>query len=108
MSFPRELTVNNGHIYQQPIREIETLYTGTVEASVTAPDNAEIEGVSGRCVDMTAETKDALFFEMKFAVKDDINVSISYDKKTGYLILDRSNSGRFSPARTVPGGFLMK
>ena len=94
MSFPREMTLKNGHIYQQPIREIKALYTGTVETSVTSPDNAELEGIAGRCVDMTAETKDASYFEMKFAVKDDISISISYDKKTGYLILDRSSSGR--------------
>ena len=94
MSFPREMTVKNGHIYQQPIREIKALYTGTVETSVTSPDNAELEGIAGRCVDMTAEIKDASYFEMKFAVKDDISVSISYDEKTGYLILDRSSSGR--------------
>ncbi len=94
MSFPREMTVKNGRIFQQPIREIETLYKGTVERTVNAPDDAEVDGISGRCLDMTANVKDASRFTMKFAVKDDIHVSLSYDRKSGYLILDRSNSGR--------------
>ena len=96
MSFPREMRVRDGRIYQEPIKEIESLYTGTIEKSIDAPENARLDGISGRCVDMTVETHDASFYEMKFAMKDNIYVSLSYDKKSGSLIIDRSNSGRSS------------
>ena len=96
MSFPREMTLKEGRIYQQPIKEIETLYKETVSKSVEKADGKSISGISGRAVDMTVETHNASFYKMKFAMKADIFVSLSYDKENGYLLLDRSNSGRSS------------
>ncbi len=94
MSFPRELSIRNGRIYQEPIREIESLYTSTVVKEVNAPKAERIDGISGRTLDMTVEGRGTDFFEMKFVLKDDIFVKLSYDKKSEELILDRINSGR--------------
>ena len=96
MSFPRELSLLGGKIYQNPIKEIEELYKETVRKSSTAPSNEEIPGIRGRSLDMTVTASKANSFDMKFALKDDIYISLSYDKESEELVLDRSHDGRSS------------
>ena len=54
MTLPRELRVQNGRLYQTPVREIETLWHDKVELTgVTVEGDAALPGIGGRSLDLT-------------------------------------------------------
>lgn len=99
MTLPRELTVRDGRLYQQPVRELasirgaETRLEGvTVEASAVLP------GIAGRSLDLTvtldvAASPDCRLFALRFAEDGDHFTEIRYDLALGELVFDRSHSG---------------
>ena len=100
MSLPRELSVKNGRLYQQPIREIEGMRGGkTVHENVTFTDIIRLEGVKGRKIDMTLNVRpaDAEKIYRKFAVRfaqDDVHqTSVSFRPYESILKIDRKHSG---------------
>lgn len=102
MTFPRELRIKDGHLYQMPIREIEECYDSAVSATGQAADETSFDGIRGKAVDITVEAdgkgKYLKDFCMKFAVDDKDPdrkyVSIEYDGVTNRLVVDRSHAGR--------------
>ena len=91
---PRELSIKDGRLYQQPIREIENYRKNKVEYNgVEVSYECELNGIVGRCNDINIELdltqSDA--FLMKLAQKDDTFISILYDKTSNDLTFDRSN-----------------
>ena len=53
MSLPRELSVQNGRLYQKPVRELEEMRRGKVAyQNVAVSDTVRLEGIKGRKVDM--------------------------------------------------------
>ncbi len=100
MSLPRELSVKNGRLYQQPIREIEGMRGGkTVHENVTFTDIIRLDGVKGRKIDMTLNVRpaDAEKIYRKFAVRfaqDDVHqTSVSFRPYESILKIDRKHSG---------------
>ncbi len=99
MILPRELSVKNGKLYQQPVREIEKYRTDrTVHENVVINGSRTLEGVSGRTADLQvtirpAEENSFRTFEIRLAENEEFFTSLKYDRETSELTFDRSFSG---------------
>ena len=100
MSLPRELSVRNGRLYQQPIREIEEMRGRKVcHENVAFTDIIRLDGVSGRKIDMELQIRptDAENIYRKFAVRfaqdDTYQTSVSFRPYESILKIDRKHSG---------------
>ncbi|MCM1268783.1 MAG: glycoside hydrolase family 32 protein [Bacteroidales bacterium] len=100
MTLPRELTVKNGRLYQNPIRELETLRSAEVRyENVTFSDEISLEGIAGRKVDMelTIRPGDADYLYRRFAVRfaqdDTYRTSVSFRPYESIVKVDRKFSG---------------
>ncbi len=101
MVLPRELSVKDNHLYQQPVREINNYKTGKVEfgkTTIKANETKDFKKISGDCFNLsvtydltTMDNKGSFGIEL---LKDDTNKTvITYDKETNLLSFDRSKSG---------------
>ena len=100
MTLPRELSVRNGRLYQNPVRELETLRGEEVRhENVTFSNVISLAGVTGRKVDMevTIHPADAENIYRKFAVRfaqnDIYQTSISFRPYESIVKVDRKFSG---------------
>ena len=96
MTVPRELTIRDGRLHQNPVRELEKYRAGelTFEAQASG-DFKELPGVSGRVFDMTVEfdTKVCRNFELRVAVNERFYTSLTYDGAKQTFTTDRTYSG---------------
>lgn len=59
MTIPREISIKNGKLIQQPVREIEKYHANKVQYSnEVIRGKCELEGISGRTIDMTIVIKE--------------------------------------------------
>jgi beta-fructofuranosidase len=100
MTLPRELTIRNGRLYQQPIRELEQYRSNKVEyKNITVDGTLALEGIEGRTIDMeiTIRPKDKkkLYhkFGIWFAQNEKFRTMLSYRPYESTLKLDRKYSG---------------
>lgn len=100
MSLPRELSVKNGRLYQNPVRELEALRGEEIRhENVTFTDVIKLAGVEGRKVDMevTVRPADAEKIYRKFAVRfaqdDTYQTSISFRPYESIVKVDRKFAG---------------
>jgi len=100
MTLPRELSIRNGRLYQQPIRELDQHRCNRVEyQKVTIQGDVTLEGIEGRTVDMelTIRPKDRekLYhkFCLRFAENEKFRTSLSYRPHESTLKIDRKCSG---------------
>ena len=100
MSFPREISVENGKLIQKPAREIENYYGKRVSRkNVLISDSAALSSIEGRCIDMTVNVKptgaDLSYkkFEIRFADNGKAYSSIEYDPTENIVKIDRKHSG---------------
>ena len=99
MTLPRELRVQNGRLYQTPVREIETLWHDKVELTgVTVEGCAALPGIGGRSVDLTVRVDAAASpacrrFTLRFAAGGALYNEIRCDLDRGELAFDRSHGG---------------
>ena len=99
MTLPRELRVRDGRLYQTPVRELEKYRSGKREyRGITVRGEAELDGVRGRCVDMTVSvrpgTEGALdAFSIHVAADGSFDTEIRYIPARHKLLVDRSRSG---------------
>lgn len=111
MTVPRELSVKDGHLYQNPVKELEShRYNKVMFEKVPVGGRIKLEGIQGRCIDMTLKVSpgwDSYYksFEVRFA-EGEINgqyyaVIIKYDREKGEITLDRSISGYSDDAMAV-------
>ena len=99
MTFPRELSLRNERICQNPVREIEN-YRGRKVAyeNVLVNGVTTLPGISGRIIDMTLTIKPANgqgfnWFRVNVA-KDGENVTVvRYKPKSRMIRIDRSRCG---------------
>ncbi len=94
MTFPRELSLKNDHLYQRPVREISSLYESEIEREFSVEYATEVEEIRGRIVDMTVTASGKEDFCMKFAAEGDIYTSVEYHCSDKHLIVNRSHAGR--------------
>ncbi len=100
MSLPRELSVKNGRLYQQPLQELEALRGAPVEYQNVEIENGEIElpGIHGRMVDLEVEIEPAegeLFnrFAVRFAKDAEHHTGFSFRPRESVVKVDRKFSG---------------
>ena len=100
MSLPRELSIRDGRLYQQPIREL-TLYRGArVEyKDVHVEEARSLPGIEGRSLEMDIhirpEDPDKPYhkFTMRFAKDDRFYSVLSFRPHESLLKIDRKFSG---------------
>ena len=101
MSLPRELSMKNGVLYQTPLRELEEFRTDEVvyEDLILSNEERELDGVSGRMVDLTVEVEAAdpevLYqrFAIRFAKNEDFYTELRFRRKESTIKIDRMYSG---------------
>ena len=97
MSLPRELSIKNGVLYQQPVRELETLRRGEAVRAALTLENEEraIPGISGRMADIEIELDAGDFdrFSIRFAKNDNYHTGVSFRPRESTLKIDRKFSG---------------
>lgn len=97
MTVPRELSVKNGRLYQNPVRELEKYRKEKVTYSnVEICKPTTLKGIEGRILDMTVELLDVNQFHdftIRVASDGEYYTLIKYDSEKGILWVDRSNSG---------------
>ncbi len=100
MTVPRELSIKDGRLIQQPIRELEALRKNEVIYRDVLVDNeCRLEGVKGRTVDMTVRIRPAdpehpyHKFILRFAMNGDYYTQLTFRYKENVLKLDRKFSG---------------
>ncbi|MEY8523135.1 glycoside hydrolase family 32 protein [Lachnospiraceae bacterium 38-10] len=100
MSLPRELSVRDGRLYQNPIRELEERRRDRVEyREVLVRDAISLEGIRGRRADIELAVRPAdeqrLYrkFAVRFAQNAQYQTSVSFRPLEGILKIDRTFSG---------------
>lgn len=98
-AIPREISVRDGHLYQQPIREIENLRVKTTaHRDVKVAGEMVLDGVEGRYADMEIALRpgeNGVYKRFTIALARDAQhgTTLSFEPEKGLLTLDRSQSG---------------
>ena len=98
MTMPRELTLRDGCLIQNPIREIENYYKNTVEYNnLIIKDEVSLDGIFGRELDITIDIdgSQAEEFKIKLAKNNEYETIISFNSKKNIIEFDRSYSGNY-------------
>ncbi|MCR4588755.1 MAG: glycoside hydrolase family 32 protein, partial [Lachnospiraceae bacterium] len=97
MTVPRELTLKDGKILQNPVRELAAYHEKEVvlKDRVISGEEETLEELSGRVLDMDLdlEADPEAHIYLKLAAKGDLYTEVDYDFRTGTLIFDRTHSG---------------
>ena len=96
MTIPRELTVKNNKLIQNPVREIENYRSNKVEyKNVKINGDVRLDNIEGNCIDLIIEIPKADYttFEIKLFKNEEFETVLSYNPKEKVLTFDRSNSG---------------
>lgn len=99
MTTPRELTIRNGRLIQNPVRELDALHGRRVTyKNIPVHEEVSLTGVYGRVLDMTVTVKpgDDEGFEMfriKFAKGSQHYSALTYRTSASTLRLSRTHAG---------------
>ena len=98
MILPRELSVRNGRLYQQPVRELMQYRKHRTEyRDVSVHGMTELPGIRGRALDLSLTIRpgenDYRRFEIQAAADEEHHTSIVYDRSRQEITVDRSRSG---------------
>ena len=100
MTIPRELSIQNGRLYQWPVRELEQIRRNRIlYENVYVNGEMELDGITGRCVDLEIEVRSADpnhpygKFVIKFAAGGRYYTMLSYHPEDCIMKIDRKFSG---------------
>lgn len=99
MTIPRELSIQNGRLRQVPVRELEGYRKSRIawrDVRLTETDGElQLDGISGRCFDIEVDIQagDYDSFTILLACEGEYRTSLTYDRKKGVFMTDRSYSG---------------
>ena len=100
MSLPRELTIKDGRLYQQPIRELALYRSRMVEyKGVQVSDEMTLEGIEGRKLELDIRVRSADLenpyrkFIFRFAKNEKYHSILSFRPYESLLKIDRKFSG---------------
>ena len=96
MTIPRELTLEQGKVYQRPVRELENYRTSLVRYdNVSITGSTALENIRGRVLELLIEIIGFEFdhFRIQFAKNDEYETYIQYSRKKRCLTIDRTHSG---------------
>ncbi|MEK3887195.1 glycoside hydrolase family 32 protein [Bacillus sp. FSL K6-3431] len=96
LTLPRELTIQNGKLIQQPIKELQTLRKQkfSVEDSLVN-EKKMYNDMKGRTYELICEVdmEDALEFGIEFRANEQDKTVVKYDARSKKIVLDRTLSG---------------
>ena len=100
MTLPRELSICNGRLFQNPVRELENYRGVKIDyRNVLINGETSLRGISGRCLDMTVTVRpgneNSMFkwFRLYVARDGEHFTFIRYRPETGTIKVDRTHSG---------------
>lgn len=94
MTLPRELHIRDGKLYQLPVEELSNYYANKVEKTISVcSEEMQIEGISGRYLDMTVRVKGGDYTSCFVSVLGDQDgkAVITCDREKKLLSMDRSS-----------------
>lgn len=97
LTIPRELSIQNGKLYQQPVKELEALRKHEAKASeIINNESKKISGFMAKTYEMICEFKniDANEFGVEFRTSKEEKTVLTYDVIKKKVILDRTFSGQ--------------
>ncbi|MDO4489877.1 MAG: GH32 C-terminal domain-containing protein [Lachnospiraceae bacterium] len=107
MTLPRELSIKNHRLIQNPVRELENYRTkGVHYKNMIIHHSVNLAGVNGRHIDMTVQVSPLSgngynWFRMELAKDGEHGVSVRYKPGTNMIRVDRSRcGGRFDIVHT--------
>lgn len=95
MTVPRELELKEDRIFQNPVRELETYRVNEKVINASLLGSCELEGISGRILDMTVEIEGGDYSSLciKLAKDDRHETSFTYRVDDRMLVCDRTFAG---------------
>ncbi|MBR3298443.1 MAG: glycoside hydrolase family 32 protein [Clostridia bacterium] len=100
MSLPRELSIRDGRLIQNPVREIERFRVNNVSyKGVMITDETNLQGISGRFIDMTVTVRPGnssrmyRYFKINVAKDGERVTTIRHKPENNTIRVDRSRSG---------------
>jgi len=100
MTIPRELSIRNGRLIQNPVRELENCRSVKVSyQNVVISDETNLQGVSGRFLDMTVRVRPGnsshmyRYFKISVAKDGERATIIRHKPENNTIRVDRSRSG---------------
>ena len=100
MSLPRELSIRDGRLIQNPVREIENYRSVKVGYhNIVISDETHLQGVSGRFIDMTVTVRSSnvnkpyRYFKISVAKDGERVTTIRHKPENNTIRVDRSCSG---------------
>lgn len=96
LTLPRELSIREGKLVQQPIKELQTLRKQMHEVSDTVGDEKKVyDGFTGTTYELICqfENIDAAEFGLEFRANEEEKTVITYDAVHKKVIFDRTLSG---------------
>lgn len=97
LTLPRELSIQDGRLLQQPVKELEVLRQQTRMAKDTINNETKVyEGFTGTAYEMICEINsiDAQKVGIEFRTSKQEKTVIYYDVVDKKVVLDRTNSGQ--------------
>jgi beta-fructofuranosidase len=97
-TLPRELSYRNGHLYQNPVKEIYNYRTGKVSynnINIKENESLKLDNISGNTIELelTIKVNDSLKTGVKLFKGTTSETLVYYDKESSTVIIDRSKSG---------------
>ena len=99
MTLPRELSVKNGRLYQNPVQELENYRSCCViHHNIPVCGEVNLPGIQGRMLDMTVTVRPTggelyRWFRIRVAKDGEHETIIRYRPSDGTLKIDRTRSG---------------
>ncbi|WEV66444.1 sucrose-6-phosphate hydrolase [Bifidobacterium sp. ESL0764] len=97
LTIPRELTLRDGHVYMNPARELKELRQATVLDESTEVRLERLNLPDPQHVELLVEGELANWqghrFEVMLKTESGLLISLSYDKDSGELVLNRPDKG---------------
>ena len=100
MTIPRELTIKNGRLYQNPVRELEKYRGVKIDyQNVLINGKTTLSSINGRYLDMTitmrpgTENNIYKWFNIYVANDGENFTVIKYKPESGTILVDRTHSG---------------
>lgn len=97
-TLPRELTIKDGKLYQNPVREIENYRKNPVKVENIPVDGERTVGkISGTGCEIifTLNMGNAERAGVRLFCGKDFKVSLYFDRASGFLVFDRTDMGKF-------------
>ena len=100
MTLPRELRLENNHIYQAPVREIRNYFTDNITKNkiILNDESKDLTDFNSRCQNISFELDVAGIKSngkagIEIFKNSNYSTKIYYDAARGYLVFDRANCG---------------